>query len=81
MAAGFQPPGLKLEQLTGADGPARSHSPLGLEWKYHFHINHACTNVDHSHQDYGSCLSLKDPIVLNAAPFVIFHFHLLSLRQ
>lgn len=40
--------GLKLEQLTAADGPARSQAPLGLEWKYHYHINHGCSRTDHS---------------------------------
>lgn len=29
VTAAFGPPGLKLEQLTGADGPARSQAPLG----------------------------------------------------
>lgn len=48
LTAALRPSGLKLEQLTGADGPARSHAPLGLERKYHYHINHGCTHMDHS---------------------------------
>ena len=46
--AALGPPGLKLEQLTGADGPARSQAPLGPVWRYHYHINHGCTHMDHS---------------------------------
>ena len=34
---------LKLERLTGADGPTRSQ-----EWKYHYTINRGCSRMDHS---------------------------------
>lgn len=72
LTAALRQSGLKLEPLTGADGPARSQAPLGLEWKYHYHINHGCAHMDHSLCTkimVAVCLSLSDTIVLNSAPF------------
>lgn len=43
---------LKLARLTGADVPARSQADLGPDWKYHYHINHGCTRMDHSFTTY-----------------------------
>lgn len=73
LTAARRPSRLKLEQLTGADGPARSRALLGLEWKCHYHINHGCSRIDHSlctRIMMAVCLSLRKTIILNAAPFI-----------
>lgn len=79
LTAARRPSRLKLEQLTGADGPARSRALLGLEWKCHYHINHGCSRIDHSlctEIMMAVCLSLRKTIILNAAPFITLWFAL-----